>query len=122
MFGNAIMDVKKIILEKIKTQGEIKAADAIKATGFSRNYVNRFFQELVQGGKIVLMGKANQARYVLATKKSLAKARSLTRFYRSFLKNENIEESAVMEKIRAETGILDELAPNVAESIDYGFT
>lgn len=121
-YDKTAMDVKKIILEKIKTQGAIKAAEAIKATGFSRNYVNRFFQELIREGKIILIGKANQARYISATKTSLLKALSSARFYRSFLKNENIEESAVLNTMRAKTGILDGLAPNVAEIVDYGFT
>ena len=39
------MDIKKLILEILDKKGEIKASDIISRTGFSRAYVNRFFQE-----------------------------------------------------------------------------
>ena len=71
------MDIKALILKKIKTRGEVKVADIVKITGFSRAYINRFFQELRDEGKIVLLGKANKARYLLAQKRLIRKKKKL---------------------------------------------
>ena len=60
------MDIKELILKKLAKDKEVRAATIVKLTGFSRTYINRFFQELRDEGKIVLVGKANRACYVNA--------------------------------------------------------
>ena len=52
------MDVKKTILKRLQNEGRLTVADMVKATGFSRVYVHRFFQELKDEGKIQLIGRA----------------------------------------------------------------
>ncbi len=65
------MDVRNLILKKLEGNKEIKVADVVKATGFSRAYINRFFQGLRKEGKIALIGRANKARYVLVRGKTV---------------------------------------------------
>lgn len=66
------MDIKTLILKNLAKRKEIKVAEITKATGFSRAYVNRFFQELKDEGKIMLIGRANKARYVMTGKQTKA--------------------------------------------------
>lgn len=69
------MDIRNLILKKLKNNKKIKVSDIVKATGFSRAYINRFFQELRDEGKIVLLGRANRAQYTLIKSARAAKKR-----------------------------------------------
>jgi len=40
--NNVIMDIKSLILEKLKNADKVSMADILKDTGFSRAYINRF--------------------------------------------------------------------------------
>ena len=64
------MDVRSLILERLRRRGRLKVADVVKETGYSRVYVHRFFRALVNEGIIALVGKANQAHYVRMGKKN----------------------------------------------------
>ena len=71
-------NIRKIILNKVKSQGSLKVSEVMEVTGFSREYINRFLRELRDEGKILLIGKSNQAQYILAEKgKFLAKKRQI---------------------------------------------
>lgn len=115
------MDIKSLILEEIKKTGQIKTADIVVKTGFSRAYVNRFFQELRNEGRIVLLGKANRAFYVLAEKNELEEAkRNITKFVADY-QNKGIGESYVLEQVKKNTGIFLDLKPNVKNILEYSF-
>jgi anti-sigma regulatory factor (Ser/Thr protein kinase) len=116
------MDIQKIILEKIKKKGSIKVADIVKSTGFSRAYINRFFNKLKNEGKIILIGKANQAHYLLAKKKNIEKAKKQIFSFRRILKNINLSEDLVLDEIKASTGIFSSLPKNIAVILEYAFT
>jgi len=116
------MDIKGLILKKLTKKKTIKVADIVKATGFSRAYINRFFQELRNEGKIVLVGKANKARYVLARKKALTVAKRELLSIKRVLKNKNLSEDLVLNELKNETGIFLDLPKNVSTILDYAFT
>lgn len=116
------MNVKKLILKKIKDQGEVRASEIVKETGFSRAYVNKFFQELRDEGAIVLVGRANKARYISATPEKIRSAKQeLQKFYRVY-RNHDLNEDEVLEEIKKETGIFFQLPKNVERILQYGFT
>ena len=115
-----VKDIKKIILDKLSKNNEIRVADIIKATGFSRAYINRFIQELKKEGKIILIGKANKARYVLASKAERAKKDVLS--VNRILKNENLLEDVVLGEIKRDSGIFIDLPENIINILDYVFT
>lgn len=117
-----MINIKNIILKKLKEKREIKVADIVKATGFSRAYVNRFFKELREEGKIVLLGRANKARYILAREKSIRQAKEKILEFHTVLKNKNVSEEEVLNKIKKDTGIFFHLPQNVIEILDYAFT
>jgi len=116
------MDVKKLIIDKIKKRGEVSTAEIVKAVGFSRAYINRFLKELRWEGKIELIGKANTARYILAERKTLDTAKRRVTALHRILRNRNLSEDVVLQDIKDRSGIFMELAKNVSGILDYAFT
>lgn len=116
------MDIKALILKRLVKNGKLKVADIVKATGFSRAYINRFFQELRNEGKIVLIGKANKAYYIPAKKNIIKKVKKETLNIRRILRNINLSEDIVLSRIKKDTGIFLNLPKNVSAILDYAFT
>lgn len=116
------MDIKSLILRRLTKSGEIKASNLTKEIGFSRAYINRFLRELRANGKIILLGKANQARYVLSSKIRARQARQSILSSRKNLKNKNLSEDQILNSVKKETGIFLNLPRNVAKILDYSFT
>lgn len=116
------MNVRALILKKITQKGEVKSAEIIKETDFSRAYVNRFFQHLQRDGKIILIGKANQARYVSANREKIAQEKSKLLSTRRILRNKSLHEDIVIEDLKRETGIWMRIPKNVSSIVDYAFT
>ena len=84
------MDIQTLILKKLEKNREIRVADIVKATGFSRAYINRFFQQLKRDGKIVLIGRANKARYVLAHGEAVSQLKNSILNIRRSMFNKNV--------------------------------
>lgn len=116
------MDIRALILKQLKKQGFVKAADIVKASGFSREYVDRFFRALREEGVLALIGKANQSRYVEAQTKQIEKAKRTLLVTSKVLLNKNLSEDKVLEQLKKETGIFLGLKKNVLGIIDYAFT
>jgi len=116
------MDIKILILNKISKYKEIRVADIVNATGFSRAYINRFFQELRNEGKIILLGQANNARYILAKKENILKAKEQILKFHQTLQNKNLSEDIVLNNIKNNTGIFFHLPKNTINILDYAFT
>ncbi len=116
------MDIKALIFNALKRRGEVKAADLVKVSGFSRAYINRFFRELRRDGKIVLLGKTNRAKYVLASSKTVKAVKERIAHFRRTLINHNLSEDAVFDEIKEETGIFSGLSKNVFDVLEYAFT
>ncbi|EKD43464.1 MAG: Regulatory protein [uncultured bacterium] len=115
------MNIKLLILDKIRVQKQIKATQIVKETGFSRVYVNRIFRELRDEGRIILIGKANRAVYVLAEKKALEEAKGHILSFREVFVNKNLSEEDVLKRAKDESGVLLGLKNNVSEILNYTF-
>lgn len=115
------IDLKSLILEKATKEQQIKASAIIQASGFSRTYVNRVFQELRDEGKIVLLGKNKGAIYVLANKKSLESAKEKILTFHEEFKNENLSEEIVLKRVQEQTGIFVGLKNNIDNIFTYSF-
>ena len=116
------MDINKLIMSVLEKKGKVKASDIIKATGFSRAYINRFFQELRDNGKLILVGRANKAHYVPATNKAVKSAREKIKSFHNILDNEELSEDTVFDNIRKNTGIFIDIPKNAPRIINYAFT
>lgn len=110
-------ELQKIILDIAKKQGEVKSSQIVKKTGFSRVYVNRFFQKLTAVGKLKLVGKANQTRYIMVGSSSEAMLS-----FRRLLNNKNLNEDIVLDEIKKTTDIFKRLSKNVENLFAYGFS
>jgi len=112
-------NLKSLILAKITTVKQLKAADIVRASGFSRTYVNRALQDLRDEGRILLLGKANKAVYILADARSLRRAKeNIKNFSETFL-NENLSEEYVLKRIQDQTGVLFGLKKNINNIVTY---
>ena len=116
------MNIKELILDQIRKKEKIKVADIVKATGFSRAYVNRFFREFRDEGKIVLIGRTNRSVYIMADKKVLRESKKDILDIQKKLKNKNLSEDIVLDSIKRETGIFIGLKDNIKKNVDYAFT
>ncbi len=116
------MDIKALILDTIKEKNQVKVADVIKVTRFSRAYINRFLQELRNEGKIVLIGKARQSFYVLADKVDVIRAKGVLLSVNRTLKNINLAEDVILDQIKKESGIFFNLPENINNIVSYAFT
>ncbi len=116
------MNLENLVLKELKKKKEIKVADIVKSTGFSRAYISRIFKKLKDNEKIFQIGKANRAGYVLADKKNLDAVKKRILRSKKILKNKNLSESDVLEGIKRETGIFLDLPRNISAILDYAFT
>jgi anti-sigma regulatory factor (Ser/Thr protein kinase)/uncharacterized protein (DUF1330 family) len=114
--------VSKLILDILKKRKTLTTSDIVLRTGFSRAYVHRHLKELQDAGKILLVGRADQARYVLATAKAkeavLAERWNFLRTYPI----KNLQEDRVWTHIVQQTGILRNAAEHIQRIVEYGFT
>ena len=116
------MDIKSLILKKLSEKGEVRVSDIVRKTGFSRAYLNRFFQQLRDEGEIVLVGKANRTKYVSAKKEAVRKIKKEMLDFHQILKNKDISEDIVLDEIKKNTGIFLGLPKNISQILDYAFT
>lgn len=116
------MDIKQLILAKLRKKGQLEASEIIKETGFTRARVNDFFRELLNEGKIVRFGKTKGAFYVLAEKKLVDAAKSKILVFHKILENINLKEDVILDQIKKETGIFKDLKENVLHIVEYAFT
>jgi anti-sigma regulatory factor (Ser/Thr protein kinase) len=114
------MDVKDLIFGFLKTKGRVTTADVAGKTRLSRAYAQRFLKDLADAGTIVRMGKANQAHYVLASKKGAPPARPSR--VRKIITNKGLAEDKVLSQIKEESSIFQKMATNVSSIVDYAFT
>jgi len=116
------MDVRELILRILENDGEVRSADIVRKTGFSRAYVNRFFRDLREEGVLTLVGKANRARYIPTVEKLVREEIESTRSIRRILRNEALQEDRIFSDIEKKTGIMFDLDENVHRILNYAFT
>jgi anti-sigma regulatory factor (Ser/Thr protein kinase) len=114
------MELRTLILNTIKKQGQVTTAYIVGQTALSRAYAQRFLKNLADEGIIVLMGKANQAHYIMRSKKGASIEKPL-RVHRIML-NKDLSEDKVLREIKEESAILQDVADNVSSIVDYAFT
>src|SRR3990167_740279 len=116
------MNISRFILNKLEIQEKVTVAEVVKATGFSRAYIFRFFQELIESGRLVRVGHANRSRYVFATGKFIKKAKKTLLNFNRIFNNKNLEEDKVFSLIKSETGIFEGVKENIVHILEYAFT
>lgn len=119
----ASMPIKDQILSKLTKKDSITTAQVAGAFDISRNYAHILLNELCEEGVVVLIGKTNRARYVLASDTRAVKhARRQMRNTLLHLRNENLDEDLVYKQIERDTGIFVDVKKNVVDIVSHGFT
>jgi DNA-binding Lrp family transcriptional regulator len=114
--------IRDLILSKLRHHGQVRAAEIVKAAGFSREYVHRSFAALEREGLIVRIGKANRARYVAAERGALQHARRKELQFRRMLRGTGASEDEILGEVKRDTGIFSRLPRNVSDILDYAFS
>ena len=115
------MDIKRTILEILKRKKSVTTADIVNVTGFSRVYINRFFKQLREEGRVALIGKANKARYVLANSNQLQRAKKEANRITRTLTNIDLAEDVVLSAIKKESGIFLNMPNSISDILAYAF-
>jgi len=116
------MSVRDLILKKLEEKGEVKSSEIVKATGYSRAYINRYFRELHEEGILLQIGKANKAKYIPATEEVILKERKSINKIHRILNNVNLYEDEIFNSIKKHSGIIEGLSSNVSGIVEYAFT
>jgi len=116
------MDIESLILSELDKKGQVKACEIVKKAGSSRTYVNRFFQKLRGEGRIILLGRANKARYIFAGEGMAMRAKQDVLNVTRMLQNKSLSEDTILRDIREKTGIFLGTNKNVSDILDYGFS
>lgn len=109
--------MKEKILNWIRNKKSASARKLAARFGVSRQYLHRFLRELVEEGAIRLVGRTNNARYVIS---SSEKIESET-FSLVFTKG-HFSESDVWGKIGEEMRVCARVPKNVGRILEYAFT
>ncbi|MFZ2397944.1 MAG: ATP-binding protein [Smithella sp.] len=112
--------MRTLILNTIKKQGKVTTADIVDQTGLSRAYAQRFLKNLADEGVIVLMGKANQAHYIMPSKKGTSMKKPV--MVHRIMLNKDLAEDKVLREIKEESAIFQGLVDDVSSIVDYAFT
>lgn len=115
------MDIKKLIIKELDAKGEVRVADIVKRTSFSRKYIHRFFDELQKEGKITKIGTTKAARYVFSNDQKVLEAKKSITKIDLPLKNIGLNEDIVEDKIKENTGIFIGLSQEVNGIVDFAF-
>ncbi len=115
-------NIERLILDTLKKKGRVRVADIVARTGLSRVYIHRFFKRLKDEGTIILVGKANQAHYLLADGRARDQAGRDRLYVHRILRNANLSEHAVLHQIKDESAVYRRMSSNVAGILDYAFT
>ncbi|MFH1479086.1 MAG: DUF4325 domain-containing protein [Candidatus Omnitrophota bacterium] len=116
------MNISKLIIQLLEKKKEIRVSDIVKLTGFSRAYINRFFSGLREEGKILLLGKANQAKYILACDVEIKHAKKTLLTVHRILNNKSLSEDIILNSIKEATGIFSDIPENIGDILSYAFT
>jgi anti-sigma regulatory factor (Ser/Thr protein kinase) len=116
------MDIRELILRHLKRKGSAKVSDVVALTGFSRIYIQRYFKNLEDEGRIMRTGKANLTRYILSVPGYPEVMRQSSLREHRILRNRNLSEDVVLREIKERSGIFLGLAANVTGILDYAFT
>lgn len=116
-------DFSKQLLSIIKRKQAASTADFQAATGFSREYINRFLRKLIIDNKIIRVGATNRVRYLLSgAERPFVGWRHEANTWERKFKNKKLNEDLVFKTIQDETTILKGLPEATVRIVEYAFT
>lgn len=111
------MKIRDLIEKRVKEKGSIKVSDIVNETNFSRVYVHRVINKMVDEEVLKKVGKTQKARYISIDNKEEAPHT----IFRYLNNTKKIEEDIVWKEIE-DSGFLKGIRSNVASILSYAFT
>ncbi len=118
MKGKSITDILSLIRKKGRITSEILAA----SSGISRQGAHKRLATLVKKGKLLRIGTTRGAYYVPYSAKDKRKLEKKAKRIHLRLKNRNVQEHIVLEKIEASSGLFNDLSDRAKSIFEYAFT
>ena len=113
------MNIEEKILNIIKDKKSANISDFIKAFGFSRAYINKILNKLIDQGIVIRLGKTNRTRYVIySQEQELKEDVGFNRIYQL----DKLNEDSVLGEIKLTTRIFNSLPDKIQSIIYYTFT
>lgn len=107
------------ILQFIAQNKEASTKELLSLTGFSRTYLNRLLNQLIQEKKILRLGQTNRTHYVLFDEKILEEA---SQVWRKDLINQNLSEDQVFRDFKNTSSLLVDVPQTTVNILEYAFT
>jgi anti-sigma regulatory factor (Ser/Thr protein kinase)/uncharacterized protein (DUF1330 family) len=115
------MDLKSGILKLARRKRGFTSREAIKKTSYSRAYVHRIIQQLMDEGLLYKTGSTKNARYIEATKENISNLMQNVLKYERMASIPGLEEHEVLEDVKRKLPLPAE-KKNIIEIFDYAFT
>lgn len=113
---------KDKILSLIKKRKHATVKEIINIVNFSQPYISKILNELAEEGMIIKAGNGKNSIYLFANNETIKSYTKGIREFNAKIKNKNLSESEILEKIEKQTGIFSDIKKNVRAITDYSFT
>ncbi len=115
------MDIESLIIEQALKRGKLTTARIMRKTGFSRAYVHRIFQRLVDGGNLLKTGSTKNARYFPATNENIKKVRTNSGRYNRIISHfDPLDENKILADLK-DKFFPEDIHPNVTQLFEFAF-
>lgn len=111
------MDLKSQIRKLALEQKVVKSSNFLKSSNVSRQYIARLLKEMVTDGELVKGGNTRKAIYSLPEN-----AIYTNPSFNLKIKNRNLEEDRILDKVRLSLPGYNKLNTEVKKSFDYSFS
>ncbi len=113
-------EIQKQIVKILKNKQDVAMSELVDMFGFSRAYLNRVINKLIQDELIVRIGQTNRVRYLLNTEAVLSRQKIISK---SSYANNNLDEYVVFKDlVKKNTNIFSDLNKNVYNIIEFSFS
>lgn len=116
------MTARQQAIQLLEANGSVTSQILASRLESSRVYAQRVLHELVREGLLFKVGSTRGSHYIPADRASLSKLRGSRLNIVLHLQNHDLDESAVLDRINKETGILLDIPKNVRTLFEHGFT
>lgn len=111
------MDLKSQIKKLAFERKVVKSGDFLQSSGLSRQYIARLLKEMVASGELIKGGNTRKAIYSLPENAIYVNPKLNLK-----LKNKNLEEDRILDKMRLSLSGYNKLGSEVKKSFDYSFS
>lgn len=115
-------NIKEVVLKKLRENSKVTSEEIAKLCKISRQAAHAHLFELVKAKEIIRIGKTRGSYYVLYSKKKAKELQKSEERYYIRLKNKDLEEDRVYDRIKYSRPSVNKLAPNAQNILYYAFT